>query len=71
MAAGIVFGRRRRETPMTIGLNVGGYLIFGFGLAWTSSIGQEALLASGATSLGSLLFTLAAGQHRRQASAGP
>lgn len=70
-AAGVVFGRMRRETPSTIGLNVGGYLIFWFGLAWASNIGQEALLAAGAASLGSLLFTMAAGRQRRQASAGP
>ena len=69
--AGIVIGRIRGETPFTIGLNVGGYLIFLLGLTWASSLGGEAVLAAGAASLGSLLFTMAAGRQRRNVSAKP
>ena len=67
--AGIVFGRIRGETPVTIGLNVGGYLIFLFGLNWAASLDIKALLAAGAANLGSLVFTMAAGRQRREAIA--
>ena len=65
----IVFGRLRGETPATIALDAGGYLLFLLGLSWASNLGQEALIAAGAASLGSLVFTMAGGRRRAEAGA--
>jgi hypothetical protein len=63
--AGIAFGRLRHETPATMAMNVGGYALFMIGLGWAQSFGEEAFLAAGAASLGSLMFTSAASRKPR------
>lgn len=59
VVGGVVAGFRRGESRATIALNVVGYLVFMGGLAWASELGGEAILAAGAASLGSLMFTTA------------
>ncbi len=63
---GVVAGLRRGESRSSIGLNVIGYLVFMGGLAWASEIGGDAILAAGAASLGSLMFTTAAYRERHR-----
>ena len=62
---GVVVGRRRRESPSRIALTVVGYLTFMGGLMWASEISSGAILAAGAASLGSLMFTTASYRERR------
>jgi hypothetical protein len=69
-AAGVFFGRIRHETPATMAMNVGGYTLFMIGLGWAQSFGGGALLAAGAASLGSLMFTSTASRKPRPRNGG-
>jgi cyanate permease len=62
---GVALARRRRESPGTIEMDVGGGLLFLIGLWWAASIGRDAATAALLAGLGGVSFTYALARHRR------
>jgi CHASE2 domain-containing sensor protein len=62
---GIVVGRLRREPNHLIALDVAGYAVFLIGIGWAMTLSYEALWPAFATSLGAILFTMAAERKKR------
>jgi len=69
VAFGIVVGRMRRESRYVIALNTVGVVLFFVGMAWASSLGQEAFGAMAVATLGAILFTMGSERSRVARSA--
>jgi hypothetical protein len=63
-AFGILLGRIRGDSRSVIGLYTAGSVLMFFGLAWSSTLGQQAFGALAVASLGAILSTM--GSERSQ-----